>query len=325
MRRESYSPGSTWSNGSGGSGMSQQRKTSTSGKRRSARGPRALLVGRKRRDERRSSRAERDRARWRASCFGKRRSSRAVTTSRARKEVEGRPRDQGHARASVPPRFTAPSSSASSSPRCSSTIERSISSGVGRARPTSNDRFNPARERVQAKNRKAFALLAAGGLSGKSLARRQPGCSPGARAPRSVRSGGDTGSGWKPSGTNRSELEITLAPGQSQRVDLPLKKKSVSAAPVITAPASKPAPAPAPVAPAPERDGGGGIGVREIVLISEATVALAGLGVGVGFLLSKALCGDPRRRRADGARPLGGRGRHRLLQRPRSYRLRRSA
>src|SRR5688572_26156008 len=29
MRRESYSPGSTWSNGSGGSGMSQQRKTST--------------------------------------------------------------------------------------------------------------------------------------------------------------------------------------------------------------------------------------------------------------------------------------------------------
>jgi hypothetical protein len=83
------------------------------------------------------------------------------------------------------------------------------------------------------------------------------------------------------------ELEITLAPGQSQRVDLPLKKKSVSAAPVVTAPASKPAPAPAPVAPAPERDGGGGIGVREIVLISEATVALAGLGVGVGFLLSK--------------------------------------
>jgi hypothetical protein len=84
------------------------------------------------------------------------------------------------------------------------------------------------------------------------------------------------------------ELEITLASGQSQRLDLPLKKKDASTS--IEAPAaaarSDAKPTAAPEA-APERDTGDGIGAREIVLVSEATVAVAGLSVGIGFLLSR--------------------------------------
>ncbi len=84
------------------------------------------------------------------------------------------------------------------------------------------------------------------------------------------------------------ELEITLASGQSQRVDLPLKKKASPAESV--APAEKAAVlavTPSVQHDGPQADAASGIGAREIVLISEATVALAGLGVGVGFFLSR--------------------------------------
>jgi tetratricopeptide (TPR) repeat protein len=84
------------------------------------------------------------------------------------------------------------------------------------------------------------------------------------------------------------EVEITLAPGQSQRLDLPLKKQD-AAVEGAQAPATRfDATSTRSAAPAaPQRDAGSGIGAREIVLVSEATVAVAGLSVGIGFLLSR--------------------------------------
>jgi tetratricopeptide (TPR) repeat protein len=80
------------------------------------------------------------------------------------------------------------------------------------------------------------------------------------------------------------ETELTLAPGESQRLDLPLKKQQAS-------PSSEAAPAGVSAGSAPtrtvERDAGGGIGTRELVLITEGAVAVAGISVGIGFLLNR--------------------------------------
>ncbi len=83
------------------------------------------------------------------------------------------------------------------------------------------------------------------------------------------------------------ELEVTLAPGQSQRLDLPLKKKQAAPADAAPSPAKVGATSTPESEAVPERDPGSSIGAREIVLVSEATVAVVGLSVGLGFLLSR--------------------------------------
>lgn len=85
------------------------------------------------------------------------------------------------------------------------------------------------------------------------------------------------------------EAEVTLGPGQSDHLDVRLKKKARVLAESPASPPSSSQRVTLESSPrvAPERDQAGGIRARDIVLISEATVALVGAGVGIGFLLNQ--------------------------------------
>ncbi len=76
------------------------------------------------------------------------------------------------------------------------------------------------------------------------------------------------------------EMEITLAEGQTQTLEVVLAEPPPSNAPSVAPKESK------------SEQGTSGLGAREIVLIGEATLAVAGLAAGIGFSIAKANASD---------------------------------